>query len=101
MIGPTSLNVKGVPGWNGGNLWAYPGLDWSWQWTPVTCNSYNFGGAAYELPQFGATVQSANNGADTNLLVSSRAGSTGTMFATLHNTGTITEAMLLPHLKTS
>jgi prepilin-type N-terminal cleavage/methylation domain-containing protein len=29
---------------NGGNLWAYPGIDWSWQWTPVIANSRSFGG---------------------------------------------------------
>jgi len=28
---------------SGGNLWAYPGIDWSWQWTPVFANRRTHG----------------------------------------------------------
>ena len=60
----------------------------------------NWNGSASTVASY-ITVQSANNGADTNLLVSATAGGKGTIFANLHNTGTVTEAMLLPHLKTN
>jgi hypothetical protein len=59
-----------------------------WNGSPSTVSSY-------------ITAETANNGADTNLLVSGTAGGDGVAFATLHNTGTVTEAMLLPHLKIS
>jgi prepilin-type N-terminal cleavage/methylation domain-containing protein len=26
-----------------GNLWAYPGIDWAWQWTPVIANTRTWG----------------------------------------------------------
>jgi prepilin-type N-terminal cleavage/methylation domain-containing protein len=47
-------------GAGGGNLWAYPGIDWSWQWTPVVANSRKFsaGGTTSNwdgVPQTGAT----------------------------------------------
>jgi prepilin-type N-terminal cleavage/methylation domain-containing protein len=29
-----------------GNLWSYPGLDWSWAWTPVFANTWNWGAGA-------------------------------------------------------
>jgi len=57
-----------------GNLWAYPGIDWSWCWTPVVFNARSWGGGvgsgAYSLPQFQPTyaaclkqnVQSAHTG---------------------------------------
>lgn len=30
-----------------GNLWAYPGIDWSWVWTPVVFNTRTHGMAAF------------------------------------------------------
>jgi prepilin-type N-terminal cleavage/methylation domain-containing protein len=40
---------------NCGNLWSYPGIDWSWCWTPVMANSRSWGGGvgsgAFTLPQ--------------------------------------------------
>jgi type II secretory pathway pseudopilin PulG len=49
----------------GGNLWAYPGIDWSWQWTPVIANSRSWGyptttNFSYPLPQFTPTQAQAN-----------------------------------------
>jgi len=38
-----------------GNLWAYPGGDWSWQWSPIMANSRWVGGWA-QTPQFQPTV---------------------------------------------
>jgi len=46
-------------GTGGGNLWAYPGIDWSWQWHPVIGNTRSLGGTAYGLPQFTPTVAQA------------------------------------------
>jgi len=43
----------------GGNLWAYPGIDWSWQWHPVVGNTRSLGSTAYGLPQFQPTVANA------------------------------------------
>jgi len=47
-------------GGNLGNLWAYPGIDWSWQWTPVIANTRSFGAGtgsiALQLPQFQPTA---------------------------------------------
>jgi prepilin-type N-terminal cleavage/methylation domain-containing protein len=40
---------------NYGNLWAYPGIDWSWAWTPVIANARSHGAFAYNLPQFAPT----------------------------------------------
>ncbi|MBM3994989.1 MAG: DUF1559 domain-containing protein [Planctomycetes bacterium] len=48
-----------------GNLWAYPGIDWSWAWTPVIGNTRNHGTAAVNLlPDFNMTaanVPASNN----------------------------------------
>jgi prepilin-type N-terminal cleavage/methylation domain-containing protein len=41
--------------YNGGNLWAYPGIDWSWQWTPVIANTRTFPGVAFGVPQSNPT----------------------------------------------
>jgi len=44
-----------------GNLWAYPGIDWSWQWTPVIANSRSFGTAVFSYtPQIQPTLAAAN-----------------------------------------
>jgi len=43
----------------GGNLWAYPGIDWSWQWHPVIANTRSLGTTAYGLPQFAPTQAAA------------------------------------------
>jgi len=45
---------------NGGNLWAYPGMDWSWQWHPVVADTRYLGTTVYGLPQFQPTVAQAN-----------------------------------------
>jgi prepilin-type N-terminal cleavage/methylation domain-containing protein len=42
---------------NGGNLWAYPGLDYSWQWHPAIANTRQFGASAAALPDFNKTYQ--------------------------------------------
>jgi len=34
-----------------GNLWAYPGIDWDWRWTPVIANTRSWGNTAYAVPQ--------------------------------------------------
>ena len=39
-----------------GNLWAFPGIDWGWNWTPAFANTRIFPatnavGGAYEVPQ--------------------------------------------------
>jgi prepilin-type N-terminal cleavage/methylation domain-containing protein len=67
-----------------GNLWAYPGIDWSWQWTPVVANSRTFplntgvpGAAWNATPQFQPTQaqcdksrpQTAHTGQILNLLM--------------------------------
>jgi prepilin-type N-terminal cleavage/methylation domain-containing protein len=46
--------------YNGGNLWAYPGIDWSWQWTPVIANTRTLGGNALGVPQFRPTQAQAD-----------------------------------------
>jgi prepilin-type N-terminal cleavage/methylation domain-containing protein len=33
---------QNASGGQGGNLWTYPGVDWSWQWFPTFANTYNF-----------------------------------------------------------
>jgi prepilin-type N-terminal cleavage/methylation domain-containing protein/prepilin-type processing-associated H-X9-DG protein len=38
--GPYPSNATGNN--SGGCLWAYPGIDWSWQWTPVIGNTRTF-----------------------------------------------------------
>jgi len=44
-----------------GNLWAYPGIDWGWQWHPVIANTRSHGTAALTtIPQFSPTSQVAN-----------------------------------------
>jgi len=42
-----------------GNLWAYPGIDWSASWHPVVGNTRSFGGNAYLAPQFQVTAAAA------------------------------------------
>jgi len=46
-----------------GNLWSYPGIDWSWCWTPVMANSRSWGGGigsgAYTVPQIAPTQANA------------------------------------------
>jgi prepilin-type N-terminal cleavage/methylation domain-containing protein len=34
---------------SGGNLWAYPGIDWSWQWTPVFANRKTHGTGTFTV----------------------------------------------------
>jgi prepilin-type N-terminal cleavage/methylation domain-containing protein len=50
-------NQNGSTGaYNAGNLWAYPGIDWSWVWHPVIANVRTHGtGVLQLLPQAGAT----------------------------------------------
>jgi prepilin-type N-terminal cleavage/methylation domain-containing protein len=43
-----------------GNLWAYPGIDWSWAWTPVVANTRTHGAFAFNLPQFAPTLAAAD-----------------------------------------
>jgi prepilin-type N-terminal cleavage/methylation domain-containing protein len=38
-----------------GNLWSYPGIDWSWQWTPVIANTRSHGAVVFTQPQFQPT----------------------------------------------
>jgi prepilin-type N-terminal cleavage/methylation domain-containing protein len=53
------LSVNGLQG--AGNLWAYPGIDWDWHWTPVIANIRHFpanasaGNGAYQTPQIQPT----------------------------------------------
>jgi hypothetical protein len=35
--------------YNAGNLWAYPGIDWSWAWTPTFSNTRTFGPGVWTL----------------------------------------------------
>jgi len=42
---------------NCGNLWAYPGIDWSWQWSAVVANTRTFGAGVLLLtPQANPTA---------------------------------------------
>ena len=41
----SKTDVAGV-----GNLWAYPGIDWSWQWTPVFANTRSHGAGVLVAP---------------------------------------------------
>jgi hypothetical protein len=43
-----------------GCLWAYPGIDWSWQWTPVIANTRSHAANAFLTPQFNPTLATAN-----------------------------------------
>jgi hypothetical protein len=49
-----------------GNLWAYPGIDWGWNWTPVigqsrsNCGAGGGVGSWNGIPQFGPTLAVAN-----------------------------------------
>ncbi|MCI0463718.1 MAG: DUF1559 domain-containing protein [Gemmataceae bacterium] len=43
-----------------GNLWAYPGIDWSWCWHPVIANTRSHGAAAFGVPQDTPTITAAN-----------------------------------------
>jgi len=43
-----------------GNLWTWPGIDWSWAWTPVVFNSRSWGNTAYQTPQFQPTQAACN-----------------------------------------
>jgi len=46
---------------NAGNLWAYPGINWSWTFTPVFANSRTFGPGIFALmPQKKPTVLQAD-----------------------------------------
>jgi len=47
-------STKFGPG-GAGNLWAYPFLDWQWQWPPVFANTRTFGAAAFGVPLTNAT----------------------------------------------
>ena len=48
-------------GTSAGNLWAYPGIDWSWQWHPVFANTRIHGtGILTLLPQFAPTQAAAD-----------------------------------------
>ena len=38
-----------------GNLWAFPGIDWGWQYSPCIANSRSHGAFAFSLPQIGVT----------------------------------------------
>jgi len=38
------------------SLWAFPGIDWGWNWTPVIGNARTHGAGAYLLPQFQPTL---------------------------------------------
>ena len=46
----------------GGNLWAYPGIDYAgqWQWPPVFANTRTFGSDAFGVPQTNATREIAD-----------------------------------------
>jgi prepilin-type N-terminal cleavage/methylation domain-containing protein len=43
----------------GGTLWAFPGIDWDWHWTPVIANTRSLGGTALQVPQFHPTQAAA------------------------------------------
>ncbi len=54
-----------------GTLWSYPGIDWSWCWTPVIGNTRSWGGTlgsnttpngAYTVPQFQPTLAASVKG---------------------------------------
>jgi prepilin-type N-terminal cleavage/methylation domain-containing protein len=51
------LAVTGSSSANGSGCWAFPGIPWSWQQTPVIANTITNGNFAFNLPQIG--VQSA------------------------------------------
>jgi len=51
--------AQGAAG-NCANLWSYPGIDWSWQWTPVVANTRSHGAFAFSLPQFTPTQATAD-----------------------------------------
>jgi prepilin-type N-terminal cleavage/methylation domain-containing protein len=51
------LSVTPVNG--GGSLWAFPGIDWSWQWTPVIADS-RVTANWMALPQFNPTPSLAD-----------------------------------------
>ncbi|OWK40557.1 hypothetical protein FRUB_05476 [Fimbriiglobus ruber] len=56
------LSVTAAGGGNG-NLWAYPGIDWSPTWTPAIANTRNFSAnaaGAFGVPQTGVTSATAN-----------------------------------------
>ena len=44
----------------GGNLWAYPAIDFQWQWPPVIANTRTHGAAAFNVPQINATRATAD-----------------------------------------
>jgi prepilin-type N-terminal cleavage/methylation domain-containing protein len=43
-----------------GNVWAYPGIDWGWQLTPVMANFWTFNNFAYNPPQIKPTAAAAD-----------------------------------------
>jgi len=52
---------SGCNGNSTGNLWAYPGIDWDWHWTPVIANTRSWGnGALFALPQNAPTLAQCN-----------------------------------------
>jgi prepilin-type N-terminal cleavage/methylation domain-containing protein len=46
---------NGISGTQAGICWAWPGIDWSWQWTPVLANTKTWGPIAFGVPQLGPT----------------------------------------------
>jgi len=62
------------PGENFGNLWAYPGIDWSWQWTPVIANTRSHGNFAFTLPQFQPTSNTTNGTCNKRLAQANHSG---------------------------
>jgi prepilin-type N-terminal cleavage/methylation domain-containing protein len=42
-----------------GNLWAYPGIAWSWAWPPVIANTRTWGNSALGLPQIQPTFNNS------------------------------------------
>jgi prepilin-type N-terminal cleavage/methylation domain-containing protein len=50
----------GCNGNSAGILWAYPGTDWTWQWTPVIANTKQWGGTALQVPQNKPTQNNCN-----------------------------------------
>jgi len=68
-------NQNGSTGaYNSSNLWAYPGIDWSWAWHPVVSNVRTHGtGVLQLLPQAGAT-QNTNPAIDKRRVNSAHTG---------------------------
>jgi prepilin-type N-terminal cleavage/methylation domain-containing protein len=58
-----SEQYAGCNGGNTGNLWAYPGIDWSWAWTPVIANTRSWGGGVPANPPNVANGNATNGSA--------------------------------------